>query len=440
MLSLVFLLLSGCSLSPLVNGSVMDYFQVTDLAANRIILLNILRAMDGAPLHFSELSLVRGQLTASTNTSVTFPFGPLLHATSPRQLAGFGGTVSSAPSFDVGSLDTQDFTKGVMTQITPATVNFFLDEGIDYRLVWLLLVSGVRTAGNQETILNAPESSRQICYAQKNLPLNAPLPAHYTIIGPGDVCAGTAELEFFGFLRELNSIHRVYAKTVEGSARTIGAPFALDMRSELRALAGMDPAKYRMEKLASGQYQLEMAERPETTVLCEEPLDGGSPRVLSVLQDESIGKPVSANSCVVGVSQPGASPASQVTIGTSPGTVQLTLRSTLEVIQFLGRVLAFQIEQTRMSGHARCVTLDFEGRAPYCNGDILFDLRHNESAAAIGLDYDSQYWAVPQSPSCTATSPSCDHTLETMAMISLLLNQNKSAKDIPSTPAFEAVP
>jgi hypothetical protein len=40
---------------------------------------------------------------------------------------------------------------------------------------------------------------------------------------------------------------------------------------------------------------------------------------------------------------------------------------------------------------------------------------------------------------CVTGNP-CDHTLEAMSMVSLLLNQNKSSKDIPKTPAVEAVP
>jgi len=64
---------------------------------------------------------------------------------------------------------------------------------------------------------------------------------------------------------------------------------------------------------------------------------------------------------------------------------------------------------------------------------------HNSADPAIELAYRGQDWAVPASRPCTLAT-SCDHTLESTGMIALLLNQNKSAKDIPSTPAFQAVP
>ena len=433
--------LGGCSLSPLMNADVIDYFKVNDLAANRIILLNVLRAKDGAPLHFSELSLVRGQISANATAGITFPFGPTMHATvQPRNLATVTSSVSSSPSFDVGSLDTQDFTKGVMAPIAPATVSFFLNEGIDDHLVLLLLVSGVRTPGNQEIIRNEPESVRSVCYSESlgGKPHNY-LPLHYTIIGPADTCntAGGQESEFLGFLRVIDHLRRVYATNYMSPPEPVGAPFIPDMRADLRSLTAMDPAKYRLRKLPSGQYQLFAAVPHETVVLCQEPAPGGTPTVLASLRGGQQEGRVPAEACGAPV-QPGAT--------TGPGTHSdvnafdmLTIRSTLEVIQYIGRILTFQTEDSARLARPRCVTLYFEGTNPGCDGNILFNLNHNPLDTPIGLEYGGEYWAVPPSRSCTGTK-SCDHTLETMAMVALLLNQNKSAKDIPSTPAFEAVP
>ncbi|HEX3995903.1 MAG TPA: hypothetical protein VHX39_32440, partial [Acetobacteraceae bacterium] len=127
-----------------MSHQIFDYYQVNDQAANQIILLNVLYARDGAPLHFSELSQVRGQLTASASAATTFPYSAINHATMvPRNLATIGASVSTSPSFDIASLDTKDFTAGVMAPITPDAVRFFLNEGIDYRLVLLLLASGI---------------------------------------------------------------------------------------------------------------------------------------------------------------------------------------------------------------------------------------------------------------------------------------------------------
>src|SRR5215469_9851779 len=103
-------MLAACSLSPIVDQDVLDYFRVNDLATNRIILLNVLRAKDRAPLHFSELSQVRGQVTAGMTAGTIEPIGPISHTTSPRASTNLSANISTAPSFDIVSLDTQDFT------------------------------------------------------------------------------------------------------------------------------------------------------------------------------------------------------------------------------------------------------------------------------------------------------------------------------------------
>ncbi len=435
-------LVGGCSLSPLMNSDVIDYFKVNDLAANRIILLNVLRAKDGAPLHFSELSLVRGQISASATAGVTFPFGPLMHASvQPRNLATATSSVSSSPSFDVGSLDTQDFTKGVMAPVTPATVSFFLNEGIDDRLVLLLLVSGVRTPGNQEIVRNEPQSVRWVCYSEsiKDQP-NDFLPKSYTIIGQNDPCSTPdgKEKEFLGFLRVIDHLRRVYAANVISPPQPVGPPFTPDMRTDLRSLTATDPSKYRLRKLPSGQYQLFAAEPHQLVALCQEPPPGGLPSVLTALRNGEQESPVPADACGSHPAPPGiaerAAPRSDVDT-----LDMLTIRSTLEVIQYLGRILTFQAQESARLGRPRCVTLYFESADPGCGGDIMFNLTHDSFNTPFGLDYNGDYWAVPPSRQCIGTT-NCDHTLETMAMVSLLLNQNKSAKDIPSTPAFEAVP
>ncbi len=435
-------LLASCGLGPLLSSDVIDYFNVHDLAANRIILLNILRARDGAPLHFSELSLVRGQISASASASASFPFGPLMHATSPRRGASIGGNVSVSPSFDVGSLDTRDFTMGVMAPIAPATLKFFLDEGIDYRMVLLLLVSGLRTKDSSEILLNAPGSARKVCYFQDISKLRPGANAgRYSVLAEYEPCTtGSEESEFVGFLRVLDQLHRVYATNYPSPPQAVGAPFTLDMAREMRSLAVMDPAKYRLRKLPSGQYQMFLAQRSETVVLCEASPTGGPPSVLAALRSEAAEIAIPPDACFAGkpASPEVLTPQTASTGGHTSNIEVLSLRSTLEVIGYIGRVLAFQQAETARLGRERCVTLGFEGQDPGCSGRILFRLQ-NTSAALINLDYGGQSWGIPAAVPCQA-APACDHTLETLAMVALLLNQNKSARDIPSTPAFEAVP
>jgi len=479
MFALLCPLLSACSLSPVINHQALDYFQANDLAANQIILLNILRAKEGAPLHFSELSQIRGQLTVAASASTTLPYGPVSHATQlVRKLGTFGVTISSAPSFDISSLDTKDFTDGVMTPISPQTAEFFLDEGIDYRMVLMLLVSGIRPAGSNEMLLNAPESSREVCYkeqpAYNATPVGDVKTTSFSVTSVSNGCAKQyREPEYFTFLRVIDNIPQgaLYPVSVPQLPRPVGAPFSLDMGKNLKTITGIDPTKYTLTQIKSGpdkgKFQLMRASKGSSIVLCE--ATASVPVVVSALENNDGAEvQVPANACDPNQggdaddSEAGTPPAKPITIGKDSGTFVLKLRSTLEVIQYVGQVLALQDRLTyddpsyNPDHIEQCITLQTQRREggdakPTCTGGgELFHLQNTSGEvdlSSVGINSAGQTWSLPPPVDCAAVGFSdCsdpekyDHTLETMSIIALLLNQNKSAKDINTTPAVQAVP
>ncbi|ABE37122.1 hypothetical protein Bxe_C1262 [Paraburkholderia xenovorans LB400] len=447
-------LLAACSLEPLINHQVVDYFEANDIASNQVILQNILRAKDGAPLHFSELASIRGSLSNGASVSTTFPFMAPDHATTlPRKLGTVGMTITSSPSFDIDSLDTQDFTNGVMRPITPETAQFFLNEGIDYRMVLLLLVSGLRSGGRPEMLLNAPNSSRVVCYHE--LPALNALPTQYSILEADEPCDGQSEPEFYAFLRTINHLGRLYPLSVPQPPKPVGRPFDLDMTKALTAVASIDPGRYSLARLASGQYQLMSAAHGSYVILCRETPDG--PAVAGVLtseRDESTPVPVDACSRKHGNAadqhasgDPAGAAQPMMMIGEQKNTVVFKLRSTLEVIQYVGQILALQQDETEANPQLpeRCVTLEYEnykGGNMTCNFGVLFHLQRAGPAFSSPLNavsYNGVSWSLPAPKVCRAPTR-CDHTLETISVISLLLNQNKSSKDIAKTQAVQVVP
>ncbi|QIE29852.1 hypothetical protein SBC1_76110 (plasmid) [Caballeronia sp. SBC1] len=448
-------LLAACSLEPIINHQVVDYFEANDIASNQVILQNILRAKDGAPLHFSELASIRGSLSSGASASATFPFmGPDHATTLPRKLGTVGLTITSSPSFDIDSLDTQDFTNGVMRPITPETAQFFLNEGIDYRMVLLLLVSGVRSAGSPEMLLNAPNSSRIVCY--KQMPGPNALPIDYTILEADEKCDGNkSEPEFYAFLRTINHLGRLYPLSVKKSPKPVGGPFDLDMHKDLPEVAKIDPSHYRLARLGSGKYQLMSETQGSNVVLCHETTS--EPAVAGVLaseSDESTPVPFDACSRKRGAAvdhsaydeQTGIT--RQTVVGEHEGTVVFKLRSTLEVIEYVGQILALQQEETEANLQLpeRCVTLEYEdyknGKKMTCNYGVLFHLQRSSdgfSSPLTTVSYNGVSWSLPAPKVCRSPTL-CDHTLETISVISLLLNQNKSSKDIAKTQAVQVVP
>jgi hypothetical protein len=282
------------------------------------------------------------------------------------------------------------------------------------------------------------------------------VPTDYSIREADEPCAGDySEPEYYAFLRTVNHVGRLYPISVMESPRPVGSPFSLDMAKDLRSVASIDPAKYKLVRLPSGQYQLMSAAHDSYIVLCKEtPTGPAVAGILTTTRDAST--KVSANACSpnhgadedndpsadVGKTQ------AQSTIGKDPDTIVFKLRSTLEVIQYVGQVLALQQEETQLnpSRPERCITLEYEdykgGIRHTCDYGVLFHLQ-NTSGSISGpfssVDFNGQTWSLPAPRVCTSPTD-CDHTLQTISVISLLLNQNKSSKDIARTQAVQVVP
>jgi hypothetical protein len=223
------------------------------------------------------------------------------------------------------------------------------------------------------------------------------------------------------------------------------------MGSNLRAVTSIDPAKYRLVRLRSGQYQLMTVPRSSMVVLCE--ADSESNRVVSVLSDaEDASGRVRADACSTRKSSDddetgSAPPAKMVTIGVTPGTYAIQLRSTLEVIRYVGQILAFQEAETAKHPELpeRCITLQFvayDALHATCDGAVLIHLVNTTSLIDVpdlSVVYHGARWSVATPHTCLSQEH-CDLSQQTLSIISLLLNRNKSAKDIPTTPAVEVVP
>lgn len=439
------LTLTAC-LSPQVASDVLSYHETADVTANRIILLNVLRARDDAPLHFAELSLQHGQVSEQGGVAFVVPFGQVPKSSSlPRAALAPTVAVGDQVAFDLGTLDTQNFTQGVTAPIQPTMLKYFLDSGVDDRLVVMLLVSGVRLPGGQEAIANFPRSERWVCYPD-GFPPPHELPTRYEMraLGENIPACKAHDREFVGFLRVLNALRRIYAVSYRPFI-PVGAPFRPDLSKSLHDLLALDPARQDIRPASGGRLQLGLLAPTEKIVLCEEAptVPGADPPAPSSGTANPGDTATPAQVC-------GATNASVVNTDagqgvSAPGVPDFTLRSTLGIFAFLGQVLGSQ-ESRSTPGNDVCIRLDPPQTAtdrPSCNkGQVLFHLTHDPRAARFGVTFDGQYWGVPDAAPCTnsASTTYCDHTLETLSMLSLLLNLNKAARDIPSTPAVQLVP
>ena len=164
--------------------------------------------------------------------------------------------MGSNRTFEVGSLETQNFVTGIVTPISPSTFKYFLDSGLDYRAAFLLFVSGMRYRTgdrNNELIMNAPLSPRYVCYSGVGRVERGALYNSYYIVNVprvdnadkgsctkhGQGVVDDSEPEFFAFLRIINRMNPVFANQYTDLKR-VGPRLSLQSK-DFKDIAGLGP-------------------------------------------------------------------------------------------------------------------------------------------------------------------------------------------------------
>mgnify|MGYP001007143677 FL=1 len=132
--------LSGCVPGASLSSRAVDYNTAAEAARNEMLLLNVLRARDRRPMVFTGLSRITGSVRAEARVGATATVSaaaPDVQAYSPS----FGFTDS--PTFDVAVLDSQEFTRGVMTPVSTEVLEYFWDQGYNREVLLYLVVDRV---------------------------------------------------------------------------------------------------------------------------------------------------------------------------------------------------------------------------------------------------------------------------------------------------------
>jgi hypothetical protein len=134
--------LCACSASQVIDHYAADYRETAASAGDAQLLLNILRAKDDLPIHFSDLSIIRGSIQWTAGTTASIPLAQNGVPT-PATISPSIGAQNS-PSFDLGTLDTKEFTRGMLTPTNPQIIKQLFDQGVDPRLIMILFFSDYR--------------------------------------------------------------------------------------------------------------------------------------------------------------------------------------------------------------------------------------------------------------------------------------------------------
>lgn len=140
---------AGCSLANFIADESIDYNSTVEAATNDMLVTNILRGRDEAPVFFSDLSQIRGSIQFNVAAQSTIPWGPQFRpstGTGVRRSVQAGPIqLQNAPTFDIAPQNTKQFYQGVMEPLGKAVLANYLRSGIPKDVVLRLFVSSIDT-------------------------------------------------------------------------------------------------------------------------------------------------------------------------------------------------------------------------------------------------------------------------------------------------------
>jgi hypothetical protein len=482
--------LEACSIpTAAVRSQVVSYDDAIEDITNKLLVLNILRAKDKAPLHFDEIPSIHESIQATGSLSFAIPYGPRPPNWTRNSVAP-GLNLQVSPSFEIDHLDTKDFVTGIASPIDPKFVKYWLDRGLDRRIVLLLFFSAVDIVD--------PDSKKTIRIR------NSPREALENLEQiPGDNLRCDNQSDFQHYLRFINTLTTFSAKSyverrklaeleTDAAAAKPGDDSAI---KDLSTMATLDPTKFQWFRdpskniytvyaissepktaLCDSGYQLATGaqaptrQTPCSTTIYNIPVESNAEEFETLTFSPATNQTDKRSFCKVFDKAVDAREKELSQRGTSDQTakstgLRLEIRSVGEIIQFLGDLLQYQEELQGLHEKQSPLftTLNNPLTFGYCRAnqvvgcnDIFFNLRHDDCNVRFSLTYRHRKYSVPNynappgsedegcpeefSAGGSGPLPAKDHTLEILAVVHQLVDLQKSAQDIKETPYVQVLP
>ena len=395
--------LAACSLSGTIGQHSIAYNGSMEAATDTVLVTNILRARDRAPLHFSTLGSIHGafNLLAGIGTDLS----DLRDVAQPAVLG------SSSPSFDVGPLDRQEFARGLLRPLEPGLFRLLSDRGLPDQLLLHLLVSrfdegpGGRSVANEPHGRQALDPAARAACADAGIGAPPPCDRFQAVV---DNLTRHGRLLFNGYTRLIPLGPRLTAKQA-------AEPQVLESSRQPGMSLRPDGPGWRMYRVVD-QLVICIPSAPGATpAYTALALDRDAPQVSALPQagdpctaDEVADKPIPAGHAAT-------------------GGVSWYLRSVDELLAYLGAV-----QRREEEGVPYRITVGLD--AARTATPRLFRLWPERPARPrFSVEYRGARWWVAEH------DPAEDMTLSVLALTTQLLNLQKSADEIPSSRTLRLV-
>jgi len=410
-------LLAGCSFNRQLREVAVDHNQLLAETEDRLMLLNVVRAKERFPMHFSAITTLRGgaSVTAGAEVGTSLPqgggdstFDSAGRLTASRATIGantvtprLSGSVTTNPSFDMIALNNEKFQRGIQQPVKTEFIEYLLQQGWKDDLVMALFIEKIEVVAASDqgryrkgdiiaTMLNAnanPGNSDRKEEFQSRLWRCF---MHSRMLRPMKIAGRTTDLLDLAPLLANSGIGDLAAidgKTFDVGDAQQGAPRRVIQRKTA-------------PKVALGFAMREGATVPDECVA------GGSDSI-ELLERHAAG-PAKARDADV---QAGA-----LTLDGQRYDVDLVpiLRSTLGVFYFLGEYSRTPAEQ-----QYRLV-----------NGRTVFSLAEGDGPAAIDLHFRGRRYFIREGDG---------RSLQIVDAMQQLLNLQKSSDELPYTQSVTIV-
>jgi hypothetical protein len=455
---IIVLVLTGCGVeSAVIRSQAVSYDDIIEDTTDKLLLLNILRAKDKAPLHFDEIPSIHESIQATASVQASWPFGPRLANAnmSPRNMVQPALGVQVTPTFEVDHLDTKDFVTGIASPIDPKFVKYWLDRGLDRRLVLLLFFSAVTVTESDPD--DGPNATKTIRITNSPRDAIDTLPQQVALLKAGPISDESfrcdTHSDFQHYLKLIDYLApfspqyfrepRILAENLssdtssdESSAspsnKSSANPGASGndkgKQSNWQAIAALDTDKFRWKRNADGTFNVYALSSEPKTTLC--PISAGHDAPKHGVDCIQLGveknpdelaapQPYPLTSPPIGARKQNVSLYCELFNGLISGNVtedknhpnakieiRFEIRSVGEMIQFLGDLLEYQEELATVlrnnSGQLRlhdpvtfgyCDDQESASQSAGCN-DVFFTLPADSCNSRFSVRYRGRTYAV----------------------------------------------
>lgn len=146
------------SLSEAIEGHALGYDTTIEETSEKVMLLNIVRSSEFAPLSLSDFSSLSGALSVQATLGFSLPFGPFMGSTS-RDTATPSINGGTAPTFQINPLTTEGVSLNLVQPVSASYVLNLWHAGVSPELLMLLFVKEIDFPVGTDT---APQTVRYI--------------------------------------------------------------------------------------------------------------------------------------------------------------------------------------------------------------------------------------------------------------------------------------